>query len=191
MALEHFLCRVEAVVSPHYAMDALVGWLLEHRAVRAEETALTQGRTPKGSLYRMYEYLVVGFTIGLRSEIEFFFNQPSWAVSAIPDPEDSDPQRYAILSVLPYYLCKAFNRLIERGLPRGSPAIIAGDEMERELRARPVVLEEEPEWASKVPSLAKTLVIPRLGGEAPEEGYISERFRSKNILVEEPHVLFV
>ncbi|KAJ8130564.1 hypothetical protein O1611_g3066 [Lasiodiplodia mahajangana] len=139
----------------------------------------------------MYEYLVVGFIIGLRSEIEFFFNQPSWAVSAIPDPEDSDPQRYAILSVLPYYLCKAFNRLIERGLPRGSPAIIAGDEIERELRARPIVLEQEPEWASKVPSLTQTLVIPKRGGEDPREKYISERFRSKNILVEEPHVLFV
>ncbi|KAI1129183.1 hypothetical protein F5Y10DRAFT_158728 [Nemania abortiva] len=177
--------------SPPPEIPPTVSWLLEHRAVQSEEAALTRGRTPSGSLYRMYEYLVVGFTMGLRSEIEFFFNQPSWAVSAIPDPEDSSPQRYAILSVLPFYLCKAFNRLIERGLPRGSPAIIAGDEVERELRARPVVLEEEPEWVFKVPALAETLVIPRRGGEEPEEEYISERFRSKNILVEEPHVLFV
>ncbi|KAI1174932.1 hypothetical protein F4777DRAFT_579522 [Nemania sp. FL0916] len=168
-----------------------VSWLLEHRTARSKQIALYPGRTPTGSLYRMYEYLVVGFTIGLRSEIEFFFNQPSWAVSAIPDPKDPDPQRYAILSILPYYLCKAFNRLIERGLPRGSPGIIAGDEVERELRSRPVVLEKEPEWASKVSPLAERLVIPRVGGEEPEEGYISERFMSKNIVIEEPHVLFV
>ncbi|KAF2965018.1 hypothetical protein GQX73_g8557 [Xylaria multiplex] len=190
-SLNHVVRLFKRILSQPPQVPPTVSWLLEHRIARAGQSALTNGRTPTASLYRMYEYLVIGFTIGLRTEIEFFFNQPSWAVSAIPDPQDADPQRYAILSVLPYYLCKAFNRLIERGLPRGSPAIIAGDEVERELRARPIVLEEEPEWVLKVPSLAETLVIPRRQGEDPEEKYISERFRSKNIIVEEPHVLFV
>ncbi|GAW23792.1 hypothetical protein ANO14919_133690 [Xylariales sp. No.14919] len=184
-------CSLKNILGRPPEAPPTVSWLLEHRTACAEQGALTKGRTPTASLYRMYEYLVVGFTIGLRTEIEFFFNQPTWAVSAIPDPQDADPQRYAILSILPYYLCKAFNRLIERGLPRGSPAIIAGDEAERELRARPIVLEEEPEWASKVPSLPEKLTIPRRQGEEPEEEYISERFMSKNIIVEEPHVLFV
>ncbi|KAI1409320.1 hypothetical protein F5Y13DRAFT_92261 [Hypoxylon sp. FL1857] len=168
-----------------------VSWLLQNRTARTEKTALTRGHTPTASLYRMYEYLVVGFTIGLRTEIEFFFNQPSWAVAAIPDPEDTDPERYAILSVLPYYLVKAFNRLIERGLPRGSPAIIAGDEAERELRAKAVVLEEEPAWVSKVPPLTETLTIPTLSGDVPAEERRSERFLSMNIIAEEPHILFV
>ncbi|KAI1073456.1 hypothetical protein F5B20DRAFT_514219 [Whalleya microplaca] len=167
-----------------------VGWLLQNRAARANKSALTKGRTPTASLYRMYEYLVLDFTIGLRTEIEFFFNQPSWAVAAITDPEDPDPERYAILSVLPHYLVKAFNRLIERGLPRGSPAIIAGDEVEDELRARPVVLEEEPKWTAKVPRLSETLTIPDPSDGTPEE-YRSERFLSMNIIAEEPHVLFV
>ncbi|KAI1142185.1 hypothetical protein F5Y05DRAFT_216937 [Hypoxylon sp. FL0543] len=168
-----------------------VSWLLQNRTTRTGKAALTRGRTPTASLYRMYEYLVVGYIIGLRTEIEFFFNQPSWAVAAIPDPEDPDPQRYAILSVLPYYLVNAFNRLIERGLPRGSPAIIAGDEAERELRAKGVVLEEEPAWASKVPPLTETLTIPTSSGEIPTEERRSARFLSMNIIVEEPHVLFV
>ncbi|KAI1185629.1 hypothetical protein F5B17DRAFT_445616 [Nemania serpens] len=148
-----------------------VSWLLEHLKERAEAPALTAGRTPTASLYRMYEYIVVGFTMGLRTEIEFFFNQgPTWAVSSIPDPEDPDPQRYVILSVLPFYLCKAFNRLIERGLPRGSPAIIAGDAELEELRSRPIVLEKEPEWAAKVPALAERVVLPGPDGcEPPEE----------------------
>lgn len=168
-----------------------VAWLLEHRVDRQEKTALTKGRTPIASLYRMYEYLVTGFTAGLRSEIEYFFNQPSWAVSAIPDPKDPDPQRYAIVAVLPYYLVTAFNRLIERGLPRGSPAVIAGNEAEAELRSRPIVLEEEPAWGMKVPKLEQTLVIPGRSGGQPDEESRSARFLEMNIVAEEPHVLFV
>lgn len=103
-----------------------VSWLLDHREQRRHEPALTKGLTPTASLYRMYEYLVTGYITGLRTEIEFFFNQPSRAVSAIPDPKDPDPERSAVLAALPYYLVIAFNRLIERGLPRNSPANSVG-----------------------------------------------------------------
>ncbi|CAJ2514056.1 Uu.00g021750.m01.CDS01 [Anthostomella pinea] len=72
-----------------------VTWLLQNRANR-KLPALTKGRTPTASIYRMYEYLVTDYIVGLRTEIEFFFNQPSWAVAAIPDPEDTDPERYTI-----------------------------------------------------------------------------------------------
>lgn len=167
-----------------------VAWLLEHRTERQGMTSLTKGRTPTGSLYRMYEYLVTGYIIGLRNEIEFFFNQPSWSVSGIPDPKDADPERYAILAVLPHYLVVAFNRLIERGLPRGSPPIL-DDEIEAELRSRPVVLEEEPSWVAGVPRLEQPLVIPDRSGEEPDKKGRSTRFLAMNIIAEEPHVLFV
>ena len=152
---------------------------------------MTKGATPTASLYRMYEYLVTGYTIGLRSEIEYFYNQPAWTVSNIPDPKDPDPARYAILAVLPYYLVTAFNRLIERGLPRGSPAIIPGEEAEDKLRACKVVLEEEPKWAVKVPKVEQTLVIPGQSGKEPNVEDRSTRFLAMNIVAEEPHVLFV
>lgn len=49
----------------------------------------------------------------------------------IPDPKDTaDPERYAVVAVLPFYLVMAFNRLIERGLPRNCPGIITSLEME-------------------------------------------------------------
>ena len=138
----------------------------------------------------MYEYLVRGFIIGLRSEIEYFFNRAAWAVSAIPDPKDEDPERYAILAVLPFYLVTAFNRLIERGLYRGCPSII-DPETEEEMLAKPRVLEEEPGWVVDVPKLEKTLVIPGMDGEKPTEESWSQRFLKMNIIAEEPHVLFV
>jgi hypothetical protein len=139
----------------------------------------------------MYEYLVLGYTTGLRTEIEYFFDQPSWAVSAIPDPADPDPERYAILSVLPCYLVTAFNRLIERGLPRGSPAIIAGAAAEDELKDREVVLEEEPSWAAEVPALSHTLTIPDKDNKEVPEEMRSKRFLDMNIVVKELHILFV
>ncbi|KAG5928085.1 hypothetical protein E4U42_001289 [Claviceps africana] len=143
-----------------------VAWLLEHRLERQGEAALTRGPPHSlASLYRMYEYLVVGYNAGMRTEIEFFYNQPSWSVKDIPDPKDADPTRYAIVAVLPQYLTLAFNRLIKMGLPRGSPAVIS-PEVEASLRAQVVELEEVPSWTRDVPPLKDTLVIPnnpRLG----------------------------
>jgi hypothetical protein len=60
-----------------------VDWLLAHRNGRTQERAQCKGATPSASLYRMYEYLVVGYIIGLRTEIEYFFNHPSWTASCI------------------------------------------------------------------------------------------------------------
>ncbi|ROV96000.1 hypothetical protein VMCG_07997 [Cytospora schulzeri] len=145
-----------------------VSWILEHRA-ELQKAATTQGDTPLAALYRLYEYFVAGYSTGLRSEVEFFFNHPTWAVADIPDPQDPDPERYAILAVLPYYLAHAFNRLIKRGLPRGCPAIITSAAEEDELRSRPVVLEQEPEWVRMVPKLEKGLVIPCKDGSEPKK----------------------
>lgn len=123
--------------------------------------------------------------------MEIFFNTPSWALSAIPDPKDPDPERYAMLAVLPYYLVVAFNRLIERGLPRGSPAIITSVAVEQELKSRKIVLEEVPSWTTQVSPLQQTLVIPNTLDQEPEEEFRSEQFLAKNIVIETTHVLFV
>ncbi|KAJ4136400.1 hypothetical protein NW768_004013 [Fusarium equiseti] len=149
-------------------------WLLEHRCQRHGKQASTKGKTPIASLYRMYEYLVVGYTFGLRSEIEYFFNQP-WSVKSIPDPEDPDPARYAILAVLTHYLVKAFNRLIERGLPRGCPAIIDPD-TEARLRSQEVVLEQQPSWVKSVHRLKEPFKIPLASGETPADSTLSVEF---------------
>ncbi|TVY66051.1 hypothetical protein Focb16_v010582 [Fusarium oxysporum f. sp. cubense] len=168
-----------------------VAWLLDQRHERQGKPAVTKGKNPVASLYRMYEYLVVGHTAGLRSEMEYFFNQSTWSVKAIPDPEDTDPARYAILAVLTHYLAKVFNRLIERGLPRGCPAIIAGAEAEAELRAREVVLELQPSWAKAVRRLDEPITIPNSSGKTPEDRFRSAEFLAMNIIVTEPHVAFV
>lgn len=49
-------------------------WLLAHRQ---HGPAQTKGVNPVASLYRMYEYIVLGYYAGLRTEIEWFFNHAS------------------------------------------------------------------------------------------------------------------
>ncbi|ODA82738.1 hypothetical protein RJ55_01247 [Drechmeria coniospora] len=65
-------------------------------------------RAPKGifddsplyTLYRMYEWIMVGHVIHLRDELEIFW-WTSWPVSAIPDPgEQGDADRYAVLACI-------------------------------------------------------------------------------------------
>ena len=163
-----------------------VEWLLQHRD---QTKAQTIGDTPLASLYRMFEFIVTENTTGLRGEIQSFFNHSSWPVSTIPDPNDADPDRYAILSVIPQFLVLAFNRLIEKGLPRGSPPILSNEDID-ELRSRPVVLEELPPWTARVTKLDKTLVIPDMDGKTPREEERSPHFLNLNIIAAAPHVLF-
>ncbi|KAI1912122.1 hypothetical protein LOZ12_002156 [Ophidiomyces ophidiicola] len=165
-----------------------VSWLLAHREPRQ---AQARGRAPLASLYRMYEYFVTGHYLGLRTEIEFFFNRSDWRVSDIPDPADPDPERYALLAVMPTCMVRAFNRLIERGLPRNAPAIIMGSDELDELQSRPRVLETIPAWCAKVPRLNTTLVIPGKDGEVPTSDVASSEFLEKNILAWDPPVYFV
>jgi hypothetical protein len=138
----------------------------------------------------MYEDIVLDDNIALRNDIEYFFNHDDWAVAAIPNPRDDDPRRYAILAVLPEFLVIAFNRLIEKGLPRGAPAILT-DEMLKELQAKPKVLETVPPWTLEVPRLEEILFIPNKNNETPGEDWRSSQFLAKNIYCVQPHILFV
>jgi len=147
--------------------------------------------TPLRSLYRMCEYLVIGWTIQLRNEIEYFWNHKGWTVSAVPDPKDEDHERYAILAALPCFLNLAFNRLIERGLPRYSPAIILNPE---ELENQPKTLEHAPAWCDNVTPLPNILRLPLADGSAlqdEQDPRASEILLRWNILRDDPHVLFV
>lgn len=148
--------------------------------------------TPSACLYRTYEFFVLGWTTAFRNELEYFCcTHPDWAVSALPDPADpADPTRYAVLAVLTRLMCDAFNRRIERGLPRDAPPIVIDF---AELRARPKVYESPPEWAERVPALQDKVFIPDASGkQIPEDDpEVSEEFKAMNIIVQMPHIHFV
>jgi hypothetical protein len=146
---------------------------------------------PIDSLYRLYEDIVEDWSIELRNEIEYFWSQHQWAVSGIPDPEDMDPARYAILAVIPSLLAQAFNGNIALGLPRDAPAIISDFE---ELKSRPQILEKEPEWCKHVPPLEHTLALPNDEGQSldsTDDERASPEFLTKNILTWVYHIYFI
>jgi len=118
--------------------------------------------SPISSLYRLYHFVVIDDNIELRNELEFFFNKADWPVNEIPDPQDKNPKRYAILAVMTALMVRAFNRLIDKGLPRNSPAIIMDPEV---LAEQPKILEEVPSWAFSVPNLETPFSIPNEKGE--------------------------
>ena len=147
--------------------------------------------SPSASFYRIYEFFVLGWTTAFRNELEYFCcSHPDWSVSALGDPADPDPTRYAVLAVLTQLMCASFNRRIERGLPRDAPAIIVDFAA---LQARPKVHERPPEWANHVAALNENVFIPDAEQkELPEDDpEVSEEFRAMNIIVQMPHIHFV
>lgn len=161
----------------------------------------TSNDTPLKCLYRLYEYILLDLNIPMRNEIEYFWNRHMWAVCDIEDPRDSDPARYAVLSCIPHLLVIAFNNNIEMGLPRDAPSIMTDDQIE-EVQRRPKKLEAVPEWTKSVAPLPTLLKIPHLKGglgsgseleelDDMQDERASEPFKAKNILIWEPHILFI
>ena len=155
--------------------------------------------TPLATIYRIYVAILAGRYLSLRNEIEYFWDQKQWRVYDIPEPPPTiqDKEQRAILATIPYLLARAFNSLIQEGLPRDAPAIL-DSELMKHLRARPKVLEKVPRWAELVEPLSRPLLIPDAAGRVPcprdvrvnTEGGIDIDMYRKNILVSTLPVLF-
>jgi hypothetical protein len=151
--------------------------------------------TPLATVYRIYVAILGGRDLTLRNEIEYFWNQHRWRVWDIPEPSSSvfDREQRAILATIPFLLVRAFNRLIDMGLPRDAPAII-DEELMEQLKSRPRVFEKVPKWAHLVQPLGTPLVIPDSNGGVPRNANdqrVDSDMRRKNILTFTLPVLFV
>lgn len=78
--------------------------------------------TPLRSLYRLYEAAMGGEAIieviGYETEYFWYQNRRSWDLDRIPDPQDPDPIRYAVLACFVEALVKAFNWRLSLGMRR-------------------------------------------------------------------------
>lgn len=151
--------------------------------------------SPLFALYRFYEVVVLDRVINYRNALEAFWRQSSWAVHDIPDPEDSDAERYAFLAGCTYLIARSFNQRVKLGLSRNMPSLLTPKEAE-EARNVPDHLrqyEKVPDWAQRVPALSHMLVIPTDKGEVLEgkaDSRADPDFLAKNILIWTPHIHF-
>lgn len=127
-------------------------------------TRFCQRDTPLRSLYRLYETVVIDDEDEMMQESQYWFHdQVDWRIADIPDPQDPDPIRYAILACLAEALEVSFNHKIKHGLRRGitdkKPLLI----FEFQKDPNPP-LEKAPDWCSKVGPLSQRLVlVPGVG----------------------------
>lgn len=163
------------------------------REAYRQERPLRQIDNPLATVYRIYWAIVMDDAVTMRNEIEYFWGQHSWKVSDIPDPQDPEPERYAVVSAVPLILVAAFNNLINRGLPRDSPSIMTSEEMDKAMQ-RKKKLETVPKWAENAPPLGETLLLPSKDGALPkdfDDEISDDILAKKNVLCQKLHIYFV
>ncbi|KAG9219302.1 hypothetical protein CCMSSC00406_0001712 [Pleurotus cornucopiae] len=156
--------------------------------------------TPSASFYRLYQFLVIDWTVQFRNELEYFWGQTSWALADLPDPDPSvmleevseqpaSPSsveeewkreaklRKVVMAGLTRIMEQAYNRLISRGLPRDAPAVVQDWD---ELKARPRTLERIPKWAEDraMTPMDPVVEVPDRFGVMPNEKEVPESFAS-------------
>lgn len=129
----------------------------------------------------------------MRNEIEYFWRRREWSVCDVPDPKDSEPERYAVVAAVPFMLVAAFNNLINRGLPRDAPGIMTSDELDEAMKRTPKP-EAPPVWTKNVAPLKEPLILPNKDGEvlASFQDENADLFLAeKNVLCQRLHIYFV
>ncbi|QUC24016.1 uncharacterized protein UV8b_08257 [Ustilaginoidea virens] len=128
--------------------------------------------TPLRSLYRLYEDLCAKDLIMMGYEADYFFNHTDkkWKLCQMPDPQDPDPTRYAVLASMVEALVSSFNWKLEVGLRRDGTHNVDGIKEALHLETRPA-------WTADVKPLPETL---RLGGSREVHG-ASADFLRRNI----------
>lgn len=111
--------------------------------------------TPLRSVYRIYELFLANRYGLMGYETEYFFFHSDWRSRDIPDPNDSDPVRYAVLACVVEELHKSLNWKLSLGIRRNGEQIIR----ERDEDPWPEFVPEElPEWTTNVAAIDKEVL---------------------------------
>ncbi|KAJ5379087.1 hypothetical protein N7509_012206 [Penicillium cosmopolitanum] len=150
--------------------------------------------TPIRSLYRLYEALVAREFYAIGPEVEYFFYQSrrAWAIHRIPDPQDQDPVRYAILSCIAEELALAFNWRMSLGMRREKSKHIYRKSFDDLLP--PFTAEAAPIWTKRAQPIDADLLVgfpaellDASGRLVLEEGGENPNFAERNIVTDTGH----
>ncbi|KZT08289.1 uncharacterized protein LAESUDRAFT_742646 [Laetiporus sulphureus 93-53] len=144
--------------------------------------------TPLRSLYRMHAWICAGGKHRplLGYETQYFLSHigPEWKLENLPDPQDPDPVRYAVLAGLVETMVLSFNeRYSEMKLPRMGEGISVMYRKKLKREGREVdyatLKERAPEWVAPVPPVEGPPVQLAM---IKQEG-VAIQFRKRNILI--------
>ncbi|GAB0138880.1 hypothetical protein EsDP_00007102 [Epichloe bromicola] len=107
--------------------------------------------------------------ISYKSDYFFSHTGASWKLSEIPDPQDPDPVRYALLASFAEALVAAFNWKLEQGLGRGG-AQNAGSDDGR--------LESSPGWTGRVKPLPERLNLRPNDNEGADPNFLKRNIEA-------------
>lgn len=107
--------------------------------------------TPLRTIYRLYEIMMTREFVLLRLECEYMWHQASkkWSLASIPDPQDTNPVRYAMLASIVEELVKAFNWRLSNGQRRDKKHVVRTTANPHP----PYVPEVAPAWTASVPPI--------------------------------------
>ncbi|CAG8143842.1 unnamed protein product [Penicillium olsonii] len=111
--------------------------------------------TPLRSIYRLYELHLSGRYALMGWETEYFFGRTDWKLEDIPDPQDPDPLRYAVVASIMEELHEAVNWRLGLGLRRNKQHVFREEDGDPWPPFTPEIL---PKWTAKVPPLDKDLL---------------------------------
>lgn len=143
--------------------------------------------TPLRSIYRIYELHLIDIYTLLGYETEYFFFQKRWHLRDIPDPNDPDLIRCAMLASIVEELHESVNWKLSLGLRRNGEILMRENDGDP---YPPYIPEELPAWTKNVPAIDKELLkqsIPmdKLNEEGQlvlEEKGINPTFTKRNIV---------
>lgn len=118
--------------------------------------------TPLRSLYRLRDCVCANHPNYTMLEGECFFGRWDWPVKDIPDPNDPDPVRYAVLAGIVETMVREWNYKIKLGIRR-KQRFLSRKEIERARDMEDWPLEEAPSWTAHVPPAHKWVSFVRMG----------------------------
>ncbi|PYI28868.1 hypothetical protein BP00DRAFT_250112 [Aspergillus indologenus CBS 114.80] len=143
--------------------------------------------TPLRSIYRLYALFLAGQYDLMGYETEYFFKRPDWKLRYIPDPQDPDPLRYAVVACIVEELHRAVNWRLSLGLRRNGERIYRDREDDPWPPYHP---EDLPGWTKSVLPIDKALleqsvpaeVLDGHGNLVLQENGTSPIFAQRNIV---------
>lgn len=132
--------------------------------------------TPLRSLHRLCVSACAQEHGEVMLESEYFWRHSNWPLRDVPDPQDQDPVRYAILASLVEEMVDAFNYRIGLGLRRGVE--VYDSDYHALAREENKPFEVCPQWALQVPALDNLVNFGREGDQG------TPTFRRRNIILD-------